>query len=65
MLCVSQLSLSYGPAYVATKAQPRAMVSMETTADLKDLAKKLNPVVGYCEGHARLGAARLAPLRFF
>jgi len=52
MLCVSQLSLSYGPAYVATKAQPRAMVSMETTADLKDLAKKLNPVVGYCEDHA-------------
>ena len=65
MLALSQLALSYGPSLAPAPAQARAQVRMETTADLKDLAKKLNPVVGYCEGHARLGAARLAPLRFF
>jgi hypothetical protein len=47
MLALSSLSASYAPTSLPAATAPRASVSMETVEDLKDLAKKLNPAVGY------------------
>jgi hypothetical protein len=48
MLPLSVASLSYAPTPLhAVSTVSRASVSMETVADLKQLAKDLNPAVGY------------------
>merc|ERR1719238_2264545 len=48
MLALSSASLSFAPVAPLAPAQTRAAAPvMETEADLRILAKKLNPVVGY------------------
>ena len=45
-LSLASASLGFAPA-LAPAVQPRAVVKMETAADVEALASKLNPVVGY------------------
>jgi len=46
MLSIASASVGFTPAFSAPAA-PRAVVKMESAAELKDLATKLNPIVGY------------------
>jgi len=47
MLSISSAAMGFAPAMLSTPVAPRASVRMETEADLKALAGKLNPVVGF------------------